>query len=43
MQLSVALDLHRHGVVSDLVASDKHLCHAAALEGLIVINPTVVQ
>ena len=40
-QLSVALDLHRHGVVSDLVASDKHLCHAAALEGLTEINPSL--
>jgi hypothetical protein len=40
MQLSVAIDLHRRGTASDLVASDKNLCNVAALEGLTVINPS---
>ncbi|MBI3682806.1 MAG: hypothetical protein HY235_20725 [Acidobacteria bacterium] len=40
MQLSVALELHRRGAASDLVASDKNLCNVAALEGLTVINPS---
>ena len=40
IQLSVALDLHRRGAASDLVASDKKLCNVAALEGLTVINPS---
>ena len=40
MQLSVALDLHRRGAASILVASDKHLCDVAALEGLTVLNPS---
>jgi uncharacterized protein len=39
LQLAVALELHRRGVVSELVASDKNLCEVAALEGLPVINP----
>ena len=38
MQLSVALDLHGRGAVSDIVASDKNLCNVAALEGLAVLN-----
>jgi hypothetical protein len=40
MQLSVALDLHRRGTASGLVASDKNLCNVAVLEGLTVINPS---
>jgi len=40
LQLSVALDLHRRGAASDLVAADKNLCNVAALEGLTVINPS---
>jgi len=40
MQLSVALDLHRRAVNSDVVASDKNLCIVAALEGLTVLNPS---
>lgn len=40
IQLSVALDLHRRGAASDLVASDKNLCNVAALEGLTVLNPS---
>ena len=39
LQLAVAVELHRRGVVSELVASDKNLCEVAALEGLKVINP----
>ena len=39
MQLSIALDLHRRGAASDLVASDKNLCKVATVEGLRVINP----
>ncbi|MBI3696895.1 MAG: hypothetical protein HY238_18935 [Acidobacteria bacterium] len=40
IQLSVALDLKRRGVASELVASDRDLCAAAAVEGLTVLNPT---
>lgn len=40
LQLAVALELHRRGVVSELVASDKNLCNVAAVEGLTVINPS---
>ena len=40
IQLSVALDLHRRGIVSDVIASDKNLCNVASLEGLTVINPS---
>ena len=39
LQLSVALDLHRRGTASDLMASDNNLCKVAALEGLTVLNP----
>jgi uncharacterized protein len=39
LQLAVAVELHRRGVVSELVASDKNLCEVAALEGLPFINP----
>jgi len=39
VQLSVALDLHQRGVTSAIAASDRHLCAAAALEGLAVLNP----
>ena len=40
MQLSVALDLHRREAALEVVASDKNLCHVAALEGLTIINPS---
>ena len=40
LQLSVALDLHRRGAASDLVASDKNLCSVASLEALTVLNPS---
>jgi predicted nucleic acid-binding protein len=39
LQLAVALELRRRGVVSEIVASDKNLCEVAALEGLSVTNP----
>jgi predicted nucleic acid-binding protein len=39
LQLAVALDLHRGGVIDYLVSSDKILCRVAALEGLSVIDP----
>jgi predicted nucleic acid-binding protein len=39
LQLSVALDLYRRGVVSQLVTSDRALSEVAALEGLPVVNP----
>ena len=39
IQLSVALDLHRGGTASDLVASDRNLCSIAVMEGLAVLNP----
>jgi predicted nucleic acid-binding protein len=39
LQLAVALELHRRGIVSAIVASDRNLCDVAALEGLLVINP----
>ena len=39
LQLAVALELHRRGVVSELIASGKKLCRVAALEGLQAINP----
>lgn len=39
LQLSVAIDLCRRRVASELVTSDKALCEVAALEGLAVINP----
>jgi len=40
LQLSVALDLHRRGAVSQLVTSDRALCEVATLEGLPVVNPS---
>jgi predicted nucleic acid-binding protein len=40
LQVSVAMDLKRRGVISELVASDRNLCNVAALEGLTVINPS---
>ena len=39
LQLAVAVELHRRGVVAVLVASDRNLCEVAALEGLAVVNP----
>lgn len=39
LQLSVAIDLCRRRVASELVTSDRALCEVAALEGLAVIHP----
>jgi predicted nucleic acid-binding protein len=39
LQLAVALELHRRGAVSALVASDRNLCEVAAAEGMQVVNP----
>jgi predicted nucleic acid-binding protein len=39
LQLAVALELHRRGIVSAVVASDRNLGEVAALEGLPVIDP----
>ena len=38
LQVSVAVDLQRRGVTSELVASDRNLCSVAAREGLTVLN-----
>jgi len=43
LQLSVALDLHRRGAVSQLVTSDRAFCEVAALEGVPVVDPLSVQ
>lgn len=39
LQLAVALELHRRGAASAMVASDKNLCEVAAAEGMQVVNP----
>lgn len=39
LQLAVALELHRRGSATALVASDRNLCEVAAVEGLEVVNP----
>ena len=39
LQLAVALELHRRGVATALVASDRNLCEVAAVEGMQVVNP----
>ena len=39
IQLSVALNGHRQGVVNHFVCADKALCSIAQAEGLSVINP----
>jgi hypothetical protein len=36
---TVALELHRRGAATALVASDRNLCEVAAVEGLEVVNP----
>jgi hypothetical protein len=37
--LAVALELHRRGAATALVASDRNLCEVAAVEGMQVVNP----
>lgn len=39
LQLAVALRLHRGGAIENLVAADKVLCKAAAVEGIPVTDP----
>lgn len=39
LQLAVALDLRRQGMIDQLISSDKHLLLVAAAEGVHVFNP----
>jgi predicted nucleic acid-binding protein len=39
LQLAVALDLKKRGIVNEFVCSDKNLLGVAASEGLAVLNP----
>jgi len=39
LQLAVALELHRRGATTALVASDRNMCEVAAVEGMQVVNP----
>ena len=39
LQLSIAIELRRAGLVAVLVAADQKLCRVAALEGFAVTNP----
>lgn len=39
LQLAVALELRRAGLVSVFVAADKKLCRVATIEGLTTLNP----
>jgi predicted nucleic acid-binding protein len=39
LQLAVALDLHRRGMIDTLVSSDKQLLAAAVAEGIPVFDP----
>jgi hypothetical protein len=39
LQLAVALDLHRRGTASTMVAANRNLCSLAATAGLDVVNP----
>ena len=39
LQLAVAVELHRRGAGTALVASDRNLCDVAIAEGLQVVNP----
>lgn len=39
LQLAVALDLHRQGMIDQLVTSDKHLLSVAVAEGISVFDP----
>lgn len=39
LQLAVALDLRRQGMIDQLVSSDKHLLLVAAAEGVHIFNP----
>jgi hypothetical protein len=39
LQLAVGLSLHHGGAAENVVAADKVLCKAAAIEGMPVIDP----
>ena len=39
LQLSIAIELRRAGLVAVFVAADQKLCRLAALEGFDVTNP----
>jgi predicted nucleic acid-binding protein len=39
LQLAVALNLRRQGLIHQVVCADRSLCSIAAAEGLIVVNP----
>jgi hypothetical protein len=41
LQLAVALDLQRQGLVHQFICADQSLCAITAAEGLPVINPEV--
>ena len=40
LQLSVALDMHRKGIIDHFVCADEKLCKVAQAEGLSIINPS---
>ena len=40
LQLAMALDLHRRGVIEQFVCADEPLCTVASEAGLAVLNPT---
>jgi hypothetical protein len=39
LQLAVALDLRRHGMIEYFVCTDTRLCETAEEEGLLIVNP----
>jgi predicted nucleic acid-binding protein len=39
LQLAVALDLRRRGMINSFVCADTRLCETAQEEGLLIINP----
>jgi hypothetical protein len=39
IQLAMAIELHRIGAASTLIASDRILCKVAAVRGLSVLDP----
>ena len=39
LQLAVALDLHRRGMIDDFVCADTSLCEAAQEQALSIVNP----
>jgi predicted nucleic acid-binding protein len=39
VQLAVALDVHRRGLIECFVCADTRLCETAQEEGLVIVNP----